>query len=311
MSILRLKPACKDYLWGGDRLKEEYGIEYDGEPLAEAWVLSCHPDGPSLIDSGKYRGKTLSEYIGIKGKEIIGKDADKFPDFPVLIKLIDARADLSIQVHPDNEYALSHEGQNGKTEMWYILDALDGAFIYYGFKKEISKEEFAERIRDNTIIEVLNRVPVKKGDVFFLRPGTLHAIGAGCLIAEVQQNSNVTYRIYDYDRKGPDGKKRELHVDKALDVTDRRPPEPYDVREDGLISCEYFSTGTLKIREGVPMKLNISGDSFRHLLVISGNCSVASGEEEFSLKKGDSVFITAGTGEAVIAGDGEIISTEI
>ncbi|MCR5025201.1 MAG: class I mannose-6-phosphate isomerase, partial [Lachnospiraceae bacterium] len=232
MSIFKLKPACKDYLWGGERLKKEYGIEYDGDPLAEAWVLSCHPDGLSVIDSGEHKGKTLSEYIG--------RNADKTLGFPVLIKLIDAKQNLSIQVHPDDEYAMSHEGQKGKTEMWYILDSAPDAFIYYGFKKEISKEEFEQRIRDNTITEVLNKVRVKKGEAYFIKAGTLHAIGAGCLIAEVQQNSNVTYRIYDYDRVGADGKRRELHIDKALDVTDRRPPEPYKADGDYLASCEYF-----------------------------------------------------------------------
>ena len=223
MAILKLKPSCKDYLWGGTRLRTEFGIEYDRDPLAESWELSCHPDGPSYIVNGEYAGKTLQQYIDENGKEILGTDCQSFGQFPVLIKFIDAKKDLSIQVHPDNAYALKNEGQYGKTEMWYVMDAAEGASLFYGFAKEVSEEEFEERIRNHTLTDVLNKVMIHKGDVLFIDPGTIHAIGAGSLIAEIQQNSNVTYRVYDYGRKGPDGKERELHVDKALQVTKREP----------------------------------------------------------------------------------------
>ncbi len=312
MSVIKLKPACQDYMWGGHRLKKEYGIEDNREPIAEAWVLSCHPDGPSLVDSGEYRGITLNEYIRIKGNGILGKNAGRFPDFPVLIKLIDAKKDLSIQVHPDDEYALRIEGQNGKTEVWFVLDAAEGAFIYYGFKSEISKEELEERIRDNTLTEVLSKVYVKKGDLFFLAPGTLHAIGAGVLLAEVQQNSNITYRIYDYDRVGADGKKRPLHIEKALDVTDRKPPEPYKGAGDCLASCDYFKTVFRELSETEgSYELKADGDSFYHILVLSGQGSISSGEEEFSFKKGDSFFVEADTGEASITGTAELLITTV
>ena len=223
MSILKLKPSCKDYLWGGHRLVDEYNIEYDGEILAEAWELSCHPDGPSMIMNGPYAGKTLQEYLDIEGMEVLGTHCRRFREFPILTKFIDARDNLSIQVHPSNGFALQNEGQYGKTEMWYVLDAEEGAFLYYGFKEEITREEFAQRIKENTLLEVLNAVPVKKGDVLFIESGTLHAIGKGILIAEIQQNSNVTYRVYDYGRVGKDGKKRDLHIEKALAVTSRVP----------------------------------------------------------------------------------------
>ncbi|MCI7099411.1 MAG: ROK family protein [Lachnospiraceae bacterium] len=177
MSVLKLKPACKDYLWGGHRLAEEYGIEYDGEILAESWELSCHPDGPSVIVNGPFAGLTLEEYIEKEGKQVLGNHCRRFRDFPILIKFIDAKQNLSIQVHPDNKYALKNEGQYGKTEMWYIMDAGEGAFLYYGFKKEISKEEFAKRIEEDTLLEVLNAVPVHKGDVLFIESGTIHAAG--------------------------------------------------------------------------------------------------------------------------------------
>ena len=227
MSILKLKPACKDYLWGGHRLVDEYNVDYDGEILAEAWELSCHPDGPSMIMNGPYEGKSLREYLDIVGMEALGTHCRRFREFPILTKFIDARDNLSIQVHPNNGFALQNEGQYGKTEMWYVLDAEEGAFLYYGFKREITREEFARRIEENTLLEVLNAVPVKKGDVLFIESGTLHAIGKGILIAEIQQNSNVTYRVYDYGRVGKDGKKRDLHIEKALAVTSRVPIIPW------------------------------------------------------------------------------------
>ncbi len=294
-------------MWGGVRLKTEYGVKDDREPIAEAWVLSCHPDGPSILDSGEHKGSTLNEYLRIKGSSILGKNSARFADFPVLIKLIDAERNLSIQVHPDDRYALENEGQNGKTEMWYILDAAEGAFIYYGFDSELSKEDFAERIRKNTLTEVLNKVYVKKGDLFFLKPGTLHAIGAGVLLAEVQQNSNITYRIYDYDRIGPDGKKRPLHIEKALDVTDRRPPAPYSIDGDCLASCGYFKTVLKRFESSCT--LSAGDDSFIHILVLSGQGRIRSSREEFAADKGDSFFIEAGTGEISIEGSLELLIT--
>ncbi|MFW5632150.1 MAG: type I phosphomannose isomerase catalytic subunit, partial [Acetivibrio ethanolgignens] len=176
-SILKLKPSCKDYLWGGHRLVEEYGKEYDKAVLAESWELSCHPDGPSVIENGIYAGKTLRQYIDEEGREVLGRNCRSFCDFPILIKLIDAKDKLSIQVHPDNAYALKKEGQYGKTEMWYVMDAGENAFLYYGFQREISREELERRIYDETLTEVLNAVPVQKGDVFFIEAGTIHAIG--------------------------------------------------------------------------------------------------------------------------------------
>ena len=320
MSILKLTAPCKDYIWGGNRLREEYGKKLDSDKIAESWELSCHKDGQSIISDGKYAGKTLSEFIEEQGKAVLGTNCDRFEYFPVLIKLIDAKDNLSVQVHPSNDYAMRVEGEYGKTEMWYIVDCNEGAELLYGFKHEISKEEFAERIANNTLLEVTNNVPVHKGDVFFIEAGTLHAIGKGILIAEIQQNSNTTYRIYDYGRVGADGKPRPLHVEKAADVTELVPPkypttaqgEPVQV-EGGtktlLRSCEYFNVN----------KLNISGEmticaevtSFESLLVLDGEVIVSSTDESITAKKGDSVFITAGTGKCVIKGSGEVILTDI
>ena len=181
MKALQLTPACKDYLWGGQRLKTDFGVQSDLDPLAEAWVLSCHPDGPSLLPDGT----TLADYLAAH-PEAAGSHCEAFADFPVLVKLIDAKGDLSIQVHPSDAYALEHEHQYGKTEMWVVLAAEPGAFLYYGFDHEITKEEFARRIRENTLTEVLHAAPVQKGDVFFIPSGTLHAICKGIVIADVQ-----------------------------------------------------------------------------------------------------------------------------
>ena len=238
----------------------------------------------------------------------------------MLIKLIDAKDNLSVQVHPSNDYALRVEGEYGKTEMWYIVDCDPGAELLYGFKHEISKEEFAERIANNTLLEVTNNVPVHKGDVFFIESGTLHAIGKGILIAEIQQNSNTTYRIYDYGRVGKDGKPRELHVEKAKDVTNLVPPK-YPTTAQGaptaiqggtetlLRSCEYFNVNKLEL-DGTT-RLTAGEGSFNSLLVLDGTFEVAAGSDKVTAKKGDSLFISAGTGDYTVSGKGMIILTDI
>ena len=220
MDILKLSPIFKDYIWGGTRLRDDFKMETDIDPVAEGWMLACHKDGMNTVDGGKYDKKTLQEVIDIEGSEkVLGKNSKKFDYFPVLIKIIDAKNNLSIQVHPDDEYAKRVEHEFGKTEIWYVLDADNDAQLIYGFKNKISKEDFRKAIENNTLPEVLNSVKVQKGDLFFIEAGTVHAIGKGTLIAEIQQNSNSTYRVYDYGRLGKDGKPRELHIDKAVDVT--------------------------------------------------------------------------------------------
>lgn len=187
MSIVKLTPAFKDYLWGGTKLKENYGKKTDMDPVAESWELSVHPDGPSIVASGEYEGLSFPEYLEKKGKSVLGTKGNTFEFFPILIKFIDAKQPLSIQVHPDNEYALRVEHEYGKTEMWYILDCEPDSFLYFGVNKEITKEEFERRIHDNTLLDVLKAVPVHKGDVFFIKSGTIHAIGAGIQICEINK----------------------------------------------------------------------------------------------------------------------------
>ena len=313
MAILKLKPACKDYLWGGHRLADEYGFEYDGDVLAEAWVLSCHPDGPSVITNGEYAGKTLQQYIEDNGMEVLGEHCRRFREFPILTKFIDAKDNLSIQVHPGNKYALKNEGQYGKTEMWYVLDAEPGAFLYYGFKKEITREEFAERIKNNTLLEVLNKVEVHKGDVMFIESGTLHAIGKGLLIAEIQQNSNVTYRVYDYGRVGKDGKQRDLHIDKALAVTNRIPIVRKGESYPHLADCDYFTVDKVNLDGKLCNKMQgaVLKDSFLSILILDGSGTISSHGEKVTYQKGDSILLTADSGDWQIEGSCDALLTTV
>lgn len=311
--IIKLKPACKDYLWGGHKLVEKYGVEYDGKILAEAWELSAHPAGPSVIVNGKYAGKTLREYLDAEGLEVLGTHCRRFREFPILTKFIDAKDNLSIQVHPSNAYALKNEGQYGKTEMWYVLEAEPGAFLYYGFKKEISKEEFSARIKENTLLEVLNAVPVKKGDILFIESGTLHAIGKGILVAEIQQNSNVTYRIYDYGRVGADGKKRDLHIEKALDVTNRIPIVKSGENYPHVADCDYFTVDKLNLDGKLTYRTQGTVDekSFLSILILDGKGSISCKGENLEYKKGDSFFLSANSGDWQIEGTCDALLTTI
>lgn len=316
---LKLKPAFKDYIWGGTKLRDEFNKKCDFQKISESWELSCHKDGNSIIENGPDAGSSLADYIQKYGKSILGTNCVKFDNLPVLIKLIDAKDNLSVQVHPANDYALSTEGEYGKTEMWYIVDCEENSSLLYGFKKDITKEEFTQRIKNNTLLEVTKSVPVKKGDVFFIEAGTLHAIGKGILIAEIQQNSNTTYRIYDYGRTDKNGNGRELHIKKACDVTKLCPAVPYphnpEEKYSGysqrlLSSCEYFTVNSLDVSYSAC--LTADEKSFCHILLIDGSCTLRSDSyDDIKLIKGDSVFIPAGFGNFHIDGLCKLIKTHI
>lgn len=313
MALLKLNPSFKDYLWGGHRLVEEYHKKYEGEILAESWELSCHPDGSSVLASGEETGMSLPDYIEKRGKEILGENCKRFLNFPVLIKLIDAKDNLSIQVHPNNAYALKNEGQYGKTEMWYIMDCKPGAYLYYGFKEEITKEEFAKRIKEDTLLEVLNKVYVQKGDILFIEAGTIHAIGKDIVIAEIQQNSNVTYRVYDYGRVGKDGKKRDLHIEKALAVTERVPIIKSKSSYPHVAECDYFRVDRLYLDGTITNQLSgvIGKESFAHILMMEGEGTIQCGNTILSYQKGDSFFLEAGSGTYEVKGSCEALVTTI
>lgn len=313
MGMLKLKPACKDYLWGGRRLADEYGIETDREILAEAWELSCHPDGPSVIAEGQDAGKTLAAFIQENGPGVLGRNCRRFREFPILIKFIDAKENLSIQVHPGNRYALQNEHQYGKTEMWYVMDAGEEAFLYYGFKREISLEEFEQRIREDSLLDVLHAVPVQKGDVLFIESGTIHAIGANILIAEIQQNSNVTYRVYDYGRVGPDGKKRDLHIEKAMAVTNRVPIIRSGRSYPHVADCDYFTVDRLNLDGRMMRRVEgiVTNDSFVSILVLDGEGTISCNDQCMAYKKGDSLFLTAGSGSYMLEGRCDALITSV
>jgi len=313
MAIFKLAPAGKDYLWGGTKLMTDFGKNFNMNKLAETWELSCHPDGPSRIVSGEAAGQTLKEYIDANGREVLGRDCENFEDFPVLIKFIDAKGDLSIQVHPSDDYALTHEHQYGKTEMWYIVDCEPGASLYYGFSRDVTEEELRERIENQTLTEVLNEVKVKKGDVFFIESGTIHAIGSGIVIAEIQQNSNVTYRVYDYGRKDKDGHTRQLHVDKAMAVTNMDAMACTKSFMPHLGSCKYFTVDKVAFNGGTMGALQgaVDDKSFLSILILDGSGHISTGGETLSFKKGDSIFMTAGSGAYTMGGKCEALMTTV
>lgn len=318
--ILKLKPALKDYIWGGQKLKTDFGFQSDLDIVAEGWMLSCHKDGENIVENGEFAGSTLSEVIQKLGKETLGKHGQVFDRFPILIKLIDAKNDLSVQVHPDNEYAQRVENEYGKTECWYILDCEPGAELIYGFKKEISKEEFRKRVEDNTFLDVVNKVKVHKGDLFFIESGTLHAIGKGILLAEIQQNSNVTYRVYDYGRLGADGKPRQLHTEKAIAVTNCVPPtrsakpegEPINhgsYTKQLLTSCDLFTVWNISVQNEYAAAAD--EDSFVSLVVADGCGKITCGKDTLPAKKGDSFFLPANAGQFTLQGDMQVIETRV
>ena len=310
---VKLAPAFKDYLWGGDQLKHKFNKKCDLDRLAESWELSAHKDGQSAVAEGAYAGLTLTEYLNTLGREALGTDSLKYEYFPLLIKLIDAKGDLSVQVHPSDEYALAHEGEYGKTEMWYILDCEEDASLFYGFTRPVTREEYAAAIREGRLTEILNRVKVKPGDVFFIPAGTVHAIGAGILICEIQQNSNTTYRVYDYDRRDKDGNLRPLHVEKALEVSCTQPspalPEIPDGTDLTLASCEYFHVRRLRISD--TYALNVTTESFVSLVATSGEGRLIYEGGELAFAKGDSLFIPAQNATVTVEGSCELILSTV
>ncbi len=217
--VLKLKSVYKDYIWGGtkirDILRKDTG---DMERIAESWEVSTHADGQSAIAEGEFAGKSLCEYFDLIGWNKLGEYGNKYHNLPILVKYIDAKENLSIQVHPDDEYSRANENDSGKNEMWTVLDAEDNAFIYLGFNKDTNREEVERHIKNNTLEKLLNKIYVKKGETYYIPAGTVHAIGKGCLICEIQQTSNITYRLYDYGRKDKSGNSRELHLKKALEI---------------------------------------------------------------------------------------------
>lgn len=314
---LRLASIPKETIWGGNRLKKFYGKTADFEKIAESWELTVRPDGENTVSDGEFKDFPLSAILGNTQTSVLGTSCFSYEQFPLLIKFIDAEDDLSVQVHPDNDYARLHENEYGKTEMWYIAEADEGAQLVLGLKDGCSVSEFAQSVENGTIEEKLNYVPVRKGDVFFIPPGTVHAIGKGILIAEIQQNSNVTYRVYDYNRTDRNGTPRQLHTKKALDVIRQRSPEEIhrmqfrEVSDDPSLLCssEYFRVNRYC---GESKTFTVSEKSFAHLLVLHADRAILTWETGLSaLAKGDSWFLPAGLGKITIEGSSDFLITTL
>ena len=306
-----LQPAVKDYLWGGTRLNEDFSKRMASDVIAETWECSTHPDGVSVVASGEWMGRPLDGVLK-EHPEYLGEHANGATELPVLVKLIDADRDLSVQVHPDDEFAHAHEGgQNGKTEMWYVMDADPDSRIAYGLHHTIGREEFREAIGAGTVERYLQMVPARKNDLFFIPPGTVHAIGAGSLIAEIQQSSNLTYRLYDYNRTDRNGNKRPLHIDKGLAVADLNAmPEPRQpmrlLRYSGgtaselLCRCRYFQVSRVLVNTEEKRSealFRATQESFEVFLFLNGCGTLSCGDSMLQFCKGDCVFVPAGAPE--------------
>ena len=306
--LIRLSPAFKDNLWGGTKLRDIYGMKCDYDIIAEAWMMSAHKAGQSILASGDYRGMYFGDYIKGAGKEVLGWKCSPLQNFPLLAKFIDAKDALSVQVHPNDDYALERENDYGKNEMWYVMDAEPGAGLYVGFNRDVSAEEVERRIAENTIMEVLNFFETKPGDVYYIPAGTVHAIGGGNLICEIQQSSNCTYRLYDFDRRDKFGNPRELHVKKALDVLNfnKYVPAEFEKEEDEagttVTRCKYFQVTVYEVEDHTEVAMDTS--KFTSVICMRGEGTISFCGSSLDVKAGDSVFVPAM--EGILSADGKM-----
>ena len=310
-------------VWGGRRLKPMKGLGDDDEPIGESWEVSAIESSPSIIKNGPLAGKSLIDLTKEWGAELVGKKTfEKYGNrFPMLVKLIDAAKDLSIQVHPNDELAMQRHNCYGKTEMWYILDSEPGAFLYSGFKTAITKDEYEERIANGTITGVLQKYEVKAGDVFYIPAGRVHSICGGVLTAEVQQSSDITYRIFDYGRMGLDGKPRELHTELAKDAIDFTVLDDYAThykepksKPSPVIQEKFFVVKLLKTKKTFHRNL-LSYDTFVVYLCLQGNCKIKMRDENsegtISLKQGNSCLVPASSANYDIIPDNDKNETKV
>ena len=303
MYPLKFNPILKSMIWGGEKMRQYKAIDTDQKNIGESWELSGVPGNESVVSNGEFAGRTITELIKEYGAELLGRHVYETcgEKFPLLIKFIDARDDLSIQVHPDDAMAQAVHGQPfGKTEMWYVVSADKDAHLMSGLSAEITPEEYVSRVENNTITDVLCDYKVQSGDVFFLPAGRIHSIGKGCFIAEIQQTSDLTYRIYDFGRLGLDGKPRELHTELAKDAIDYSVSEDYRTaytatqnEDTPLVECEYFKTHLLDLTE--PLSVDVkSKDSFLIVICLEGKGKLIDSEGNVvSLTQGETVLVPA------------------
>ncbi|GGW45107.1 type I phosphomannose isomerase catalytic subunit [Arenibacter certesii] len=303
MSLYPLKfdPILKERLWGGTKLKQVLGKEITSDITGESWELSGVAGDVSIVANGKLKGCSLQELITKYPEEVLGKSVlERFgSEFPVLIKFIDAKQDLSIQLHPNDKLAKKRHNSFGKTEMWYVMDADKDAELIVGFNKTVTKDEYAKSIEENSLLALLNYEKVQEGDTFFINTGKIHAIGSGVLLAEIQQTSDVTYRVFDFNRKDKDGNYRELHTELALDAIDYEKKDDFKVsynqnkdEVNSMVACPYFTTNYLDLTQ--PMELNVADrNSFTIYICVAGNASIANDFGQIDLQKGQTILIPA------------------
>lgn len=321
IQILKFVPQFKSVLWGGKRIAAYKGLPSQGDHIGESWELSGVPGHESVISEGVFKGQNLHDVMLSHGKEILGERlfAKYGSEFPLLIKVIDSDDDLSIQVHPDDELASKRHHCPGKTEMWVCVDPEQNAYLYAGFNSALTKDEYKESIRNNTIVDKLGKYFTHKGDVFFLPAGRVHSIGKGNLLIEIQQTSDITYRIYDYDRRDAEGRPRQLHVEESLDAVnfnDIKGCEPYRIKgeagcEETIADCDYFTTTALNVCGEKSLDL-AARDSFTILIASDGNARIADDDgQETDLPQGSAVLIPASVPRITVRGNCNIITTYI
>ena len=307
-----LKPVFQEKIWGGSRLRSVFGFDIPNDKIGEDWAISAHPHGVSVVENGEYQGQKLDE-LWQNHKELFGNPTE--PVFPLLIKILDAEDELSVQVHPDDAYGMKHEGELGKTECWYIIDAEPGAEIIYGHHAK-TREELAEMIQEGRWDDLLKKVPVKKGDFFYVPSGTIHAIGKGIMILETQQSSDTTYRVYDYDRKDANGNTRELHIQQSIDVTTVPAITPQiqmkEVRKGNSSIVTYLETEFFNVYEWDIKGITSFKKQAPYTLatVIDGSGELVVNEKIYPLTKGASFILPNDVTEWTVQGELSIIASE-
>ena len=300
---LKFETILKSTIWGGEKIASIKGFTPTSNNIGESWEISDVKNDKSIVSNGEMKGKNLNELLQTYKEELVGKAVyDRFADsFPLLIKYIDAHDNLSIQVHPNDETAKQRHNSLGKTEMWYVVEAEPGAELIMGFEGKRSKEEYLEKVSNGTLDSILHSVPVEKGDAFFIPSGTVHAIGKGVVIAEIQENSDITYRIFDYNRKDKNGNERELHTEQALDVVDfnayNLSKTPYKINLGGVtpvVQCPYFTTSVVEMQGGKLERDYSANDSFVIYMCLEGNMTLhCDGAEPMQVTKGESILLPA------------------
>lgn len=316
---LKMHPCYKSYLWGGERLRREFGKSDAPAITAESWELACLPDGCSTVEDGPYQGWDIAS-LGRKNRTGFWGTECRGDQFPLLVKLIDAKQNLSIQVHPSDHTAQRESGESGKAELWYIVDCEPQACLYLGLSRKITQEEFLRRAQDGTICDVLNEVPVSRGDVFYILPGTIHAIGSGIMIAEIQQNSNTTFRVYDYQRRDANGNQRPLHLERAAQVVRYEPIAPEDCKANNAVlfpefqmyemfTCQYFRAYRIDVVESITLKCD--GLSFQHILCVDGAGEICVGGKKYPFVCGESYFLPAALGNYQVRGACRVLLSRV